>query len=47
MVISNSIHSILVKFGICQKVVRRYDIANPTGVMIVPGNDQHDAERRR
>ncbi|XP_044753705.1 transmembrane protein 115 [Coccinella septempunctata] len=47
MVISNSIHSILVNIGLCQKVVRRYDIANPTGVMIIPGNDQHDAERRR
>ncbi|KAL3270234.1 hypothetical protein HHI36_009290 [Cryptolaemus montrouzieri] len=46
-VISNSIYSVLVKFGICRKVVRKYDIANPTGVMIVPGIEQQDVERRR
>lgn len=29
-------------------MVRRFDIANPTGVTIsVPGIDQHDMERRR
>lgn len=47
-VISNTIHEALVKIGICRKVVRRFDIANPTGVTIsVPGTDQHDMERRR
>ncbi|KAK9878670.1 hypothetical protein WA026_023119 [Henosepilachna vigintioctopunctata] len=46
-VISNSIYSILVKIGLCRKVVRKYDIANPTGVMIVPGIEQQDVERRR
>lgn len=47
-VVSNTVYSGLVKIGICRKVIRRFDIANPTGVTIsVPGNDQHDMERRR
>lgn len=47
-VVSNTIHGFLVKIGICRKVVRRFDMANPTGVTIsVPGADQHDMERRR
>lgn len=46
--VSNTIHGALVKVGICRKVVRRFDISNPTGVTIsVPGADQHDMERRR
>lgn len=48
-VLSNTIHNFLVKLGVCRKVVRRFDMANPTGVTIsVPGTtDQHDMERRR
>ncbi|KAJ8945131.1 hypothetical protein NQ318_001596 [Aromia moschata] len=48
-VLSNSIHSGLVRIGICRKVVRKFDIANPTGITVsVPGGtDQHDMERRR
>lgn len=47
-VVSNTIHGALVRMGICRKVVRRFDMANPTGVTIsVPGADQHDMERRR
>ncbi|CAH2001370.1 unnamed protein product [Acanthoscelides obtectus] len=52
--ISNSIYSGLVKIGLCRKVVRKYDVANPVGVTIsIPstsnsGNtDHHDTERRR
>lgn len=47
-VVSNTIYEGFVKIGMCPKVVRRFDIANPTGVTIsVPGTDQHDMERRR
>lgn len=47
-VVSNTIYGFLVKFGICRKMVRRFDMANPTGVTIsVPGADHHDMERRR
>ncbi|KAK9679148.1 Eukaryotic integral membrane protein (DUF1751) [Popillia japonica] len=47
-VVSNTIYGAFVRIGICRKVVRRFDIANPTGVTIsVPGTDQHDMERRR
>ncbi|GJQ80375.1 hypothetical protein Trydic_g12238 [Trypoxylus dichotomus] len=47
-VVSNTIYGTFVNMGICRKVVRRFDIANPTGVTIsIPGNDQHDMERRR
>lgn len=47
-VVSNTIHGALVRVGICRKVVRRFDMANPTGVTIsIPGADQHDMERRR
>ena len=38
----------LVKIGLCRKVVRRFDMANPTGVTIsIPASEQHDMERRR
>jgi hypothetical protein len=38
----------LVKIGLCKKVVRRFDMSNPTGVTVaVPGADHHDMERRR
>ncbi|KAJ8920103.1 hypothetical protein NQ315_011758 [Exocentrus adspersus] len=47
-VISNSVYSGFVRIGLCKKVVRKYDMSNPTGVTIsVPGTDQHDMERRR
>uniref|UniRef100_A0A1Y1L7D6 Uncharacterized protein n=1 Tax=Photinus pyralis TaxID=7054 RepID=A0A1Y1L7D6_PHOPY len=47
-VISNTVHGMLVKIGLCRKVVRRFDMANPTGVTIsVPASEQHDMERRR
>ncbi|KAF2882998.1 hypothetical protein ILUMI_23177 [Ignelater luminosus] len=47
-VISNTIYGALVKIGLCRKVVRRFDMANPTGITIlIPGVDQHDMERRR
>lgn len=47
-VLSNIVYSGLVKIGICRKVVRKFDMANPTGVTILaPGSDQHDMERRR
>lgn len=47
-VASNSIHSVFVKIGLCKKVVRRFDMTNPTGVTVsVPGADHHDMERRR
>lgn len=47
-VASNSVYSIFVKIGLCRKVVRRFDMSNPTGVSVqVPGGDQHDMERRR
>lgn len=47
-VVSNSIYSCLVKIGICRKMVRKFDISNPSGITIsVPGTDQHDMERRR
>nr|CAH7769111.1 unnamed protein product [Callosobruchus chinensis] len=51
--ISNTIYSGLVKIGLCRKVVRKYDVANPVGVTIsIPGSsssniDHHDTERRR
>nr|CAI5830237.1 unnamed protein product [Callosobruchus analis] len=50
--ISNTIYSGLVKIGLCRKVVRKYDVANPIGVTIsIPGSstsniDHHDTERR-
>lgn len=47
-ILSNIIHSGLVRIGICRKVIRKFDMANPTGVTIsIPGADQHDMERRR
>ncbi|XP_023029117.1 transmembrane protein 115 [Leptinotarsa decemlineata] len=47
-VISNVVHTGLVKLGICRKVVRKFDMSNPTGVTVtVPTADQHDMERRR
>lgn len=47
-VLSNTIHNFLVRLGVCRKVVRRFDMANPTGITVsVPGTDQHDMERRR
>ncbi|XP_018336452.1 transmembrane protein 115 isoform X2 [Agrilus planipennis] len=47
-VISNTTYGALVKIGLCKKVVRRFDMANPTGVTVsIPGVDQHDMERRR
>ncbi|BET02283.1 unnamed protein product [Nesidiocoris tenuis] len=48
-VIANTIHSALVKVGICRRTVRRYDIsAAPTAVTVtLPGNDPQDVERRR
>lgn len=47
-IVSNIIYGALVKIGLCRKVVRRFDIANPTGVTVsMPGIDQHDMERRR
>lgn len=47
-VMSNTIHGVLVKIGLCRKVVRRFDMANPTGVTIsIPASEQHDMERRR
>ncbi|CAH0555441.1 unnamed protein product [Brassicogethes aeneus] len=45
--LSNSIYNGFVKIGLCKKVVKKIDMANPTGVTIVPGSDQHDMERRR
>ncbi|XP_056636306.1 transmembrane protein 115 [Diorhabda sublineata] len=47
-VLSNVIHTGLVKIGICRKVIRKFDMSNPTGVTVtVPLADQHDMERRR
>lgn len=47
-VVSNTVYSALVRIGLCRKVVRRYDMANPTGVTVtLPGIDPHDMERRR
>lgn len=47
-IVSNIIYGGLVKIGLCRKVVKRFDISNPTGVTVsVPGVDQHDMERRR
>ncbi|XP_072378602.1 transmembrane protein 115 [Diabrotica undecimpunctata] len=47
-VLSNVIHTGLVKIGLCRKVVRKFDMSNPTGVTVtVPIADQHDMERRR
>jgi len=48
-VVCNTIHSGLVKVGICRKTVRKFDMAaSPTGVTVtLPGNDPQDMERRR
>lgn len=46
-IVSNSIYGCFVKIGLCKKVVRKFDMHNPTGVTIIPGADQHDMERRR
>lgn len=47
-VVANSIHSCFVRIGLCKKVVRKFDMSNPTGVTVsVPNADHHDMERRR
>ncbi|XP_022905447.1 transmembrane protein 115 [Onthophagus taurus] len=47
-IVSNTIYGLFVKIGLCNKVIRRFDIANPTGVTIsVSSADQLDTERRR
>lgn len=47
-VFSNTVYGCLVRAGICRKFIRRFDMANPTGITIsVPGQDPHDMERRR
>ncbi|XP_050305171.1 transmembrane protein 115 [Anthonomus grandis grandis] len=47
-VVSNSIYNAFVKIGLCKKSLRKFDMANPSGVTVtVPGVDQHDMERRR
>ncbi|XP_066260872.1 transmembrane protein 115 isoform X1 [Euwallacea similis] len=47
-IVSNSIYNALVKIGLCKKSVRKFDMANPSGVTVsVPSMDQHDMERRR
>lgn len=44
----DAVHGALVKAGLCRRVVRRCDLANPTGVTVVPAPpDPHDVERRR
>ncbi|CAG9761071.1 unnamed protein product [Ceutorhynchus assimilis] len=46
--VSNTIYNALVRIGICKKSVRKFDLANPSGVTVtVAGADQHDMERRR
>ncbi|GLV44380.1 uncharacterized protein CBL_10184 [Carabus blaptoides fortunei] len=46
--VANTIHGFFVRIGVCRKVVRKFDMANPTGITIsIPGIDPHDMERRR
>ncbi|KAF4523744.1 hypothetical protein B566_EDAN013862 [Ephemera danica] len=47
-VLCNTIHSSLVKIGLCQKPVRKYDLGAPSAITIsLPGSDPHDMDRRR
>jgi len=46
--LGNTVFTILVKFKVCRKPVRRYDVGAPTGITIsLPGAESQDAERRR
>lgn len=47
MVISNSMYDILVKLGLCRKVIIRLDMANPTGVTVLSRHEKQEADRRR
>lgn len=48
-ILSNTVHSGMVKIGLCRKTIRKFDMAAaPTGVTVtLPGNDPQDMERRR
>lgn len=47
-ILSNTLHSILVRMHICKKPTRRFEISAPPTIPIsLPGTDSADAERRR
>ncbi|CAG0900166.1 unnamed protein product [Darwinula stevensoni] len=47
-VVSNFIHSLMVRIGLCEKIVRKYDFGAPSSITIsLPGMEAQDAERRR
>ncbi|XP_015116221.1 transmembrane protein 115 [Diachasma alloeum] len=48
-IVSNTLHNLFVRIGLCKKVVRRFDMSNaPPGLVIsLPGIDPQDSERRR
>lgn len=48
-ILSNTVHSGMVRIGLCRKTIRKFDMAAaPTGVTVtLPGNDPQDMERRR
>ena len=47
-VVSNWVFNWLIKFNICSKPIRTYDVGAPSAITIsLPGMDPADAERRR
>jgi hypothetical protein len=46
--VSNLVFNWLIKFNICSKPIRTYDVGAPSAITIsLPGMDPADAERRR